>query len=39
MVTVGIGVGRGFGGTSASRGSAEEPDTTTATTPRVEKFV
>jgi hypothetical protein len=38
-VTVGIGVGCGLGGTRESRGSAEGDEITTATTPRVEKFV
>ena len=37
-VTVGIGVGFGFAGTSASRGSDDGAETTTETTPRVEKF-
>jgi hypothetical protein len=37
-VTVGYGVGRGFAGTRASRGSALGFEMTTATTPRVEKF-
>jgi hypothetical protein len=38
-VTVGIGVTRGLTGTNASPGLAVEPLTTTATTPKVEKFV
>jgi len=39
MVTVGIGVGSGFTGTSASPGFIVGAPRTTATTPRVEKFV
>jgi hypothetical protein len=39
IVIVGIGVGRGFGGTNASRGSVFGAPTTTATTPSAEKFV
>jgi hypothetical protein len=38
-VTVGIGVTRGLTGTNASPGFESEPLTTTATTPRIEKFV
>jgi hypothetical protein len=39
MVTVGTGVTWGFFGTNESPGSVVGPLTTTATTPRVEKFV
>ena len=39
MVTVGIGVGSGFTGTSASPGFKVGAPRTTATTPSVEKFV